>query len=245
MLDFKNKNVIITGATGGIGHELALKMAKLGATLSIIDIDKTALDSLQQKLAAIPVKVNSYCLDIRNYNECAKTIEKIGAENGGIDVLVNCAGIYPETLVKDMGIEQWKQLMQVNLDGTFNLCKNAILFLNDNSAIINLSSMAGHRGSHSHAHYSASKGAVTSFSKSLALELAPKTRVNIVAPGIIQTAMTSNLLKDKGNYLLNATPLKRFGTAAEIADVIIFLGSDMASFITGETIHANGGLYIV
>lgn len=237
--------MIITGATGGIGYELALKTAKLGANLSIIDIDKNALNLLHEKLANQPVKIDSYCLDVTDYNQCAKIIEQIGTQNKGIDALIHCAGIYPESLVKDMDIEQWKRLMQVNLDGTFNLCKSVIPFLNNNSSIVNLSSMAGHRGSHSHAHYSASKGAVTSFSKSLALELAPKTRVNTVAPGIIQTSMTGDLLKNRGDDLLNATPLKRFGSASEIADVIIFLSSSMASFITGETIHANGGLYIV
>ncbi|MCY1558480.1 3-oxoacyl-[acyl-carrier-protein] reductase FabG [compost metagenome] len=117
--------------------------------------------------------------------------------------------------------------------------------LSDNSSIVNLSSIAGHRGSSEHAHYSASKGAVSSFSKSLAIELAPRTRVNLVAPGIIETPMTTELLREKGQLLLDGTPLKRFGTAEEVAGAIVFLCSPLASFVTGETLHVNGGLYMV
>lgn len=115
----------------------------------------------------------------------------------------------------------------------------------DASAIVNLSSMAGHRGSHAHAHYAASKGGVSSLSKSLARELAPKTRVNLVAPGIIATHMTEPLVRDKGQALLDDTPMKRFGSADEVAGAVAFLCSDLASFIIGETLHVNGGLYIV
>lgn len=183
--------------------------------------------------------------DIADGASCADTVKRTATHFGGIDHLVHCAGIYPESMVAAMSDDAWHQLMRINLDGTFLICRAVIPFLTANSSIVNLASVAGHRGSHSHAHYSASKGAVSSFSKSLALELAPRTRVNIVAPGIIDTAMTGALRKQKGQALQDNTPMKRFGTADDVAGVIAFLCSDLAGFMTGETVHVNGGLYIV
>jgi 3-oxoacyl-[acyl-carrier protein] reductase len=125
-------------------------------------------------------------------------------------------------MIKDMTEVEWRTLMSVNLDGTFFICRAVIPYLTQGSSIVNIASVAGHRGSYGHAHYSASKGAVTSFTKSLALELAPRTRVNVVAPGIIATAMTEELIKQKGNDLLKAIPSQRFGTAPDSPVRLLF-----------------------
>ncbi len=140
--------------------------------------------------------------------------------------------------------EQWRETIGINLDGVFYTCRAIAPLLRDGGAIVNIASMAGHRGSYQHAHYAAAKGAVLSFSRSLALELAPRIRVNAVSPGLIDTPMVKPLLAARGDELLAATPLKRLGQPEEVARAIAFLCSDWASFITGETLHINGGLYI-
>ena len=246
MISFTQQTIIITGASGGIGQASVIKMLQADAKhIALIDLKLEDLVALKDKLGSLAERVSLHPLDVSDPKATAATLDKITQEHGKINHLVHCAGIYPEALVADMSYEAWQSLMRINLDGTFNICRFAYPHLNENSSIVNLSSMAGHRGSHAHSHYAASKGAVTSFSKSLALEFAPKTRVNIVAPGIIETAMTTDLLRQKGQSLLNNTPLKRYGTADEVAAVIAFLCSDLASFVNGETIHVNGGLYMV
>ncbi|NYT64482.1 SDR family oxidoreductase [Alcaligenaceae bacterium] len=245
MISFAQKTFLITGAAGGIGRATALQIAQHGVGIALCDINMDALLKVRDELSDSGADVTCHHTNVTDVASCEKTVEEVVKHFGQIDHLVHSAGIYPEIKVADMSDTNWQQLMRVNLDGTFHICRAVIPHLGKNSSIVNLASMAGHRGSYAHAHYSASKGAVSSFSKSLALELAPNTRVNLVAPGIIETAMTSSLLQKKGQALLDSTPLKRFGTADEVAGAIIFLCSDLASFISGETIHVNGGLYIV
>ncbi|WP_066454035.1 SDR family NAD(P)-dependent oxidoreductase [Castellaniella caeni] len=245
MISFTGKTVLITGASGGIGREVARQMALAGANVALCDLSTQALDTLAHELAAAPGGTSTHTVDVADAQACRQLAQTVARHHGGIDYLVHSAGIYPEQRVEDMSDEQWRKLMSINLDGTFYMCRSVIPHLTDHSAIVTLSSLAGHRGSLGHAHYSASKGAVSSLSKSLALELAPRTRVNIVAPGIIATSMAEPLMRQKGQALLDNTPMKRFGTAAEVASVIAFLCSDLASFVTGETLHVNGGLYIV
>ncbi|MBP6019302.1 MAG: SDR family oxidoreductase [Burkholderiaceae bacterium] len=245
MISFAQKTFLITGAAGGIGRATALNVAKHGARVALSDINMDALIKVRDELAESGANITCHQTDVSDPDSCTQTVKEVVAHFGQIDHLVHSAGIYPEVKVADMTDDNWRQLMCINLDGTFHICRAVIPYLGQNSSIVNLASLAGSRGSYSHAHYSASKGAVSSFSKSLALELAPNTRVNIVAPGIIETPMTSSLLEQKGQSLLDSTPLKRFGTADEVAGAIIFLCSDLASFVSGETIHVNGGLYIV
>lgn len=245
MISFAEKTILITGAAGGIGRAAALRFARGGANLALSDLNVLALKKVHDEVAGTGGQVISLQTDISDAASCLDTAKQAAARFGRVDHLVHCAGIYPQAMVADMTDDAWHQLMRINLDGTFHICRAVIPFLSPDSSIVTLASVAGHRGSHSHAHYSASKGAVSSFSKSLALELAPKTRVNIVAPGIIETAMTESLREQKGQALQDNTPLKRFGTADDVAGVIVFLCSDLARFVTGETVHVNGGLYIV
>jgi len=158
---------------------------------------------------------------------------------------VPAAAIYDEHSILTMTDEQWRRTLSINLDGTFYLCRAAVPALQEGGAIVTLCSDGAHSGSMPrHAHYGASKGGVLSFTRSLARELAPRIRVNTVSPGVIDTPMVRDLLQDHREAFLAATPLARFGTGREIAEAILFLCSDRAGFITGQTIHINGGAHI-
>jgi 3-oxoacyl-[acyl-carrier protein] reductase len=246
MISFENKNFLITGAAGGIARATARLVVQHGANVALSDLNPAALAALQQELQELAphAKVSVHVTDVADAQACRDTAQAVAARFGGIDHLVHSAGIYPEKLVADMNDDEWHKLMQINLDGTFYICRAVIPYLNEGSSIVNLSSVAAQRGSYAHAHYSASKGAVISFSRSLALELAPKTRVNALSPGIIATPMTKDLLAKNEETLLKNTPLKRLGTAEEVAGGIAFLCSPLAGFITAETLQVNGGLYI-
>ncbi|CCH06675.1 SDR family NAD(P)-dependent oxidoreductase [Achromobacter xylosoxidans] len=244
MISFEGQVVAITGAGNGIGLATARLMAAHGARLVLTDIDKARLDEVAAELDASGQRVFVHALDVAASHDCDRVLERAAHHFGGIDHLVHCAGIYPEQLVKDTSDEAWKKLMGVNLDGTFYMCRAAQRHLRQNGSIVLLTSLAAQRGSYAHAAYSASKGAVQSFTRSLALELAPQIRVNAVAPGIIATSMTHDLIGQKGAQLLESTPLRRFGTAEEIAGAIAFLCSPLAGFVTGEVMQVNGGIYI-
>ena len=153
--------------------------------------------------------------------------------------------MYLDQLVETMADDQWRQTISINLDGVFYFCRAIQPILRDGGAILNIASMAAHRGSYQHAHYAAAKGGVLSLTRSLAVELAPRNiRVNAVSPGLIDTPLIQPLLAVRGDQLLEATPMHRLGRPEEVANVIVFLCSDMASFVTAETIHINGGLYV-
>lgn len=243
MISFEGQVALITGAGNGIGLATARMMAKYGARLVLADIDGKRVEEVARELDPSGQRVAACSLDISSSADCDRAAASAANRFGGLDSLVHCAGIYPEDLVENISDTQWRKLMAVNLDGTFFICRAAQPHLRENGSVVLMTSLAV-RGSYAHAAYSASKGAVQSFARSLALELAPKVRVNAIAPGIIATAMSQDLVKQKGDQLLAATPLKRYGTAEEIASVIAFLCSPLASFITGEMVQVNGGIYM-
>lgn len=246
MISFQGKTFLITGAAGAIASATARLVAQHGANVALSDIDPDALGLVKHSILSLApaAQVMLHVTDVSDSKACNDMTEAVATSFGAIDHLVHCAGIYPEKMVADMSDEQWHRLMSINLDGTFYICRATIPYLSENSSIVTLASLAGQRGSFAHAHYAASKGAVISFSRSLAVELAPKTRVNAVSPGIIATPMTKELLAKNGPTLLQSTPLKRLGTAEEVAGAVIFLCSPLAGFVTGETLQVNGGLYI-
>lgn len=244
MYDFQDKTLVLTGANGGIGREVAKLFHANGANMVLTDLDEAGLLAFADTLDGGVGRVDVLRMDAANPEDAEKAVEAATTRFGGIDFLVPSAGLYLTQPVHSMTDQQWRQTLSINLDGVFYLTQRAIAAFKDNSAIVNLTSVAAHRGALYNAHYSASKGALLSFTRSMARELGPKTRVNAVSPGVIATPMTVDLIARRGAESIEQTPLKRLGDPSEIASVIGFLCSSAASFITGEVIHVNGGLYI-
>lgn len=245
MISLQGKTVLITGAGGGIGAATAMLFAKAGAFPVLTDINSIALQrSADQIKDATAIHPLCFELDVTNLSACQDICATTASYRGGIDYLIHSAGIYPKTSIQDMSVQDWHTLMDINSTSLFYITQACLPHLNEDSVLLFISSVAAYRGSKNHAHYSASKGAVISFCKSLALELAPKTRVNAVAPGIIDTEMTTELRQDRGNELLAQTPLQRYGSAQDVAGSLLFLCSDLSQFITGQTLHVNGGFYM-
>lgn len=243
--DFNEQVAVITGAAGGIGGALAELLVRAGATVILADLDKASVIAKAEALGGLAGRAIGLELNAADAASIDQLISYTRNEFGRIDLLVPSAGIYPESMVADTSDEQWRLVQSINLDGVFMLIKRAIPLMPAGSAIVNLTSVAGHRGSFGHAHYSASKGGLIAFTRSLALELGPQgIRVNAVSPGIIDTAMTADARAAKGDEWIAATPLRRDGTPEEIATTIAFLLSDAASFVHGEVVHVNGGLFM-
>lgn len=244
MFDFKGKVLVLTGANGGITRSIAQTFYDLGANMVLADLDEQGLKAFAKEMdpsgkRVIPVKV-----DVTKSAECDNAAKITKEKLGGADFLVTGAGLYRDQMVETMTDQQWREAIGVNLDGVFYFCRSMTPLLRDGGAIVNIASMAAHRGSYQHAHYSAAKGATLSFSRSLAMEVAPRLRVNSISPGLIDTPLIQPLLRVKGPQLIDSTPLKRLGRPEEVARLVAYLCSDWASFITGESIHINGGLYI-
>ncbi len=241
--DFSNRTLLLTGASGGIGGAIARTFHEAGANLVLTDLDAAALEAFAGSLNE-PRRVAWLRADASSAADAERAVALAAERFGGIDFLVPSAGIYQSRPFAEMTDEDWTRTMSINLDGVFFLCRRALDVLKDDSSIVTLASLAAYRGAFSNAHYGATKGAMVSFTRALARELAPRTRVNGVAPGIIETPMIAELMKTRGEETLAQTPLKRLGSASEIASVVAFLCSSAASFVTGETIQVNGGIYM-
>lgn len=240
------KTALITGAGGGIGGACARLLGEESVNLILTDIKQEAIEQqLELGGGADEFDVEAIVeADLCNEGDLNQLIAAAQSD-GGIDFLIPAAGIYPEVPVSEMSDADWEQVFDINVTSVFKLVRESLPQLNEGGSIVNFGSIAGARGSMNHAHYSASKGAIGAFTRSLALELAPKNiRVNAVAPGIIETPMIDELVVSSGDKILADTPLGRYGKAEEIASVVTFLCSSGASFITGETVHVNGGFYM-
>lgn len=244
MHDFTGRVLLLTGANGGIGREVAKIFHASGASMVLTDLDIQGLEGFARELDPEGLRVATLKMDASNPDDSALAVQTAVERFGGIDFLVPCAGLYVSQPVQSMTDEQWRQTLSINLDGVFYLCKRALPALRPNSAIVNLSSMAAHRGAFSNVHYGASKGGLVALTRALARELGPLTRVNAVSPGIIETPMTQGLIASRGDSSIEQTPLKRLGKPSEVATVIAFLCSDAASFMTGEILQVNGGLHM-
>ena len=243
MINLENKNIIITGATGGIGNSIVDTLVSLKAKVLVTGTNENKLDLLKKKHAnLIAIKQ-----DISAHNELEAFIEKCNSElEGKIDILINNAGITKDNLTIRMNKDEWDNVIDINLTSTFLLSKYVIkkMLKKKFGKIINITSVVGHTGNIGQANYSASKGGVLSMSKSLSLEYAKKNiTVNCIAPGFIETAMTEKINDEYKNQLKSKIPLDRFGSPQDIADCTAFLCSDLSNYITGETIHVNGGMY--
>jgi 3-oxoacyl-[acyl-carrier protein] reductase len=244
MIEFQGKTVVITGAAGGIGHAAARQMLGAGAVVVLADNNRPGVERAARELDPEGKRTLVRQFDITSSAAAVELFADVASRCGSVDHIIHCAGIYQQKMVADCTDDEWRTLMSINVDGTFFLCRAAIPYLKQGSSIVLCASGAGHKGSRGHAAYAASKGAVLAFMRSLALELAPDVRVNAVSPGIIATAMTKDLISEQGGFLLSSTPMGRYGDPAEVASAAVFLCSPLASFITGETILINGGMYM-
>ncbi|MEM6899339.1 MAG: SDR family oxidoreductase [Pseudomonadota bacterium] len=236
--------LVLTGANGGIGRAIAEKFYAEGANLVLSDVDSAGLEAFANSLDPQGERLVTVVADSALPESAEHIADTAKSCFGGIDFLVPSAAIYLAQPLTSLSDEEWRRVLSLNLDGVFYLVRRSVHLLREGSAIVNLSSMAAHRGSFYNSHYGSSKGALLSLTRSLARELAPKTRVNAVSPGIIDTPMVTELLEVRGDESIRQTPLNRLGKPSEVASVVHFLCTDASSFITGEVIHVNGGLYI-
>lgn len=245
MIDLSQQVMLITGASRGIGRATALLAARAGATVilnyrnAVAEAEKAVRQIEQGGGTALAIRA-----DVAIQSEVEAMVEKVIATYGRIDVLVNNAGIWTYGAIDNMDAETWRETMAANLDSVYHCCRAVTphMMSQRRGRIINISSTAGQRGEAFHSHYAATKGAIISFTKSLAPELAPyNILVNCVAPGWIDTDMSHTALLEEGEKITDLIPLRRAGTAEEIAGPILFLASDLANYITGEVLNVNGG----
>jgi 3-oxoacyl-[acyl-carrier protein] reductase len=242
----EGKTAVITGAARGIGKAIALKFAAEGCNIAFTDlaINESAQET-EKALLDLGVKAKAYASDASNYEDTHKVVDEILKEFGQIDILVNNAGITKDTLLMRMTEEQWDLVIKVNLKSVFNFTKavQRIMLKQRIGSIINMSSVVGVSGNAGQANYSASKAGIIGFTKSVAKELGSRgIRSNAIAPGFIITEMTGQLPEDVRKDWESKIPLKRGGTPEDVADVCLFLGSDLSSYVTGQVIHVCGGM---
>lgn len=247
----ENKVAIITGAARGIGEGIALKFAEHGAAVAFTYVSDSSAErakALEEKLQSFGVKAKAYQSNAGDFAACEAFVNDVLKEFGKVDICVNNAGISKDNLLLRMTPEQWNDVIQVNLNSVFYMTKQVIrpMMKAKSGSIINMSSVIGEMGNAGQASYAASKAGVIGFTKSVAKELGSRNiRCNAIAPGFVETDMTSYLKDGDGAEKYKAgIPLGRFGTAEDIADVTLFLASDMSNYITGQVISACGGLNI-
>jgi len=243
MISFKNKNILITGASGGIGNALVKKFVSLGGNVLGVGTKTEKLDLIKKQYPNIKVKK----FDIGNHSEIEEFIDSVSLELGRLDVLINNAGINMDNLSLRMKDEEWKKVIDINLTSTFLLSKHAIkkMLKTKFGRIVNITSVVGHTGNSGQSNYSASKAGIIGMSKSLANEYAKKNiTVNCVSPGFIVSDMTMNIADKVKLYLTSRIPMGKLGTGEDVSNCVAFLSSEQASYVTGETIHVNGGMYM-
>ena len=242
-MNLKDKKILITGATGGIGYSLVKNFFKLGSQIMATGTNQDKLDKLKNEFNDINIKQ----FKLNEHSKIEEFINLCHKDLGGLDVLINNAGITLDNLSIRLAEENWKRVIDINLTSTFLMCKYAIkkMLKNKYGKIINITSIVGHTGNVGQANYAASKAGIIGFSKSLAIEYAKKNiNVNCISPGFIKTEMTDRINEEFKKILLAKIPSGDLGTGQDIANCASFLSSDMSDYITGETIHVNGGMYM-
>ncbi len=243
MIKLDNKKVLITGASGGIGKSIVKRFVSLGANVLGTGTKEEKLNKLKKENPSIKIKK----FDISQHSKIEEFIEQSSSELGGLDILINNAGVNVDTLSLRMKDDEWKKVIDINLTSTFLLSKHGIkkMLKNKFGRIINITSVVGHSGNLGQTNYSASKAGIIGMSKSLALEYAKKNiTINCISPGFITTDMTMNIADKMREFLISRIPMGKLGTGEDVSGCVAFLSSEQASYITGETIHVNGGMYM-
>ena len=242
-MNLKNKKILISGATGGIGNSLVDKFHSLGAIIVATGTNEEKLNNLKKKFS------NIYTLPfkLQEHNKIENFIENVDKKLNGIEILINNAGITLDNLSIRLAEENWKKVIDVNLNSTFLMCKYSIkkMLKKRYGKIVNITSIVGHTGNLGQANYAASKAGIIGFSKCLAQEYAKKNiNINCVSPGFIKTDMTNKINDDFKKILIDKIPSGDLGTGEDVSNCVAFLVSDLSKYINGETIHVNGGMYM-
>ena len=244
MSDLKNKNIILTGATGGIGNSIIQKLNESGANILATGTKTEKLNDLKLKFENIKILK----FDISQSDKIEEFIENASKElGGGLDCLINNAGVTQDNLAIRMTLDEWKKVIDLNLTSTFLLSKFAIkkMLKNKSGKIVNITSVVGHTGNLGQSNYTASKAGIIAMSKSLALEYAKKNiNINCISPGFIKTAMTNKIDEKYKEMIVSKIPSARLGDPEDIANAVLFLVSNHSDYINGETLHVNGGMYM-
>ena len=242
-MNLKNKKVLITGATGGIGNSIVKTFNNFGAKICASGTNEEKLSKLK---AGFP-EIHLEKFKLNEHNKIEEFIEKVSKKLDGLDILVNNAGITSDNISIRLSEENWKKVIDLNLTASFLMCKYAIkkMLKNKSGKIINITSIVGHTGNLGQANYAASKAGIVAFSKSLAIEYAKKNiNINCVSPGFIKTEMTDKINDEFKKILISKIPTGDLGTGEDVSNCVAFLASDLARYINGETIHVNGGMYM-
>jgi NAD(P)-dependent dehydrogenase (short-subunit alcohol dehydrogenase family) len=243
--DLEHKVAVLTGAGGGIGRYIAIRLAEQGVKLAICDINKQLLEETEQAIVASGGTVITIMTDISSEADVTTLFREVSSQYGKLDILINCAAIWDEGDIEQINGQRLDRMIDINFKGTFLMCRSAIGLMRQQKrgSIVNIASTAGEYGSiRPAAHYAASKGAVIAFSKSLAREGAPdQVRVNVVSPGPINTPMLNITDEKQRSQIGERTLLGRVGEPADIANAVLFLSSSVSSWITGEVLRVNGG----
>ena len=241
MIDLKNKKILITGATGTIGGALVKKFVSLQGNVLATGTKSEKLESLKKEFPSISILK----FDISDHSRIEEFIENVSSQLTGLDILVNNAGINMDNLSLRMKDEEWQKVIDINLGSTFLLSKYAIkkMLKNKYGRIVNITSIVGHTGNLGQSNYSASKAGIIGMTKSLAIEYAKKNiTLNCVSPGFIQSTMTDKIVESIKSMLTSRIPMSRLGTGEDVANTVVFLSSDAASYITGQVIEVDGGM---
>tara|TARA_B100000989_G_scaffold278727_1_gene240756 strand:+ start:449 stop:1186 length:738 start_codon:yes stop_codon:yes gene_type:complete len=244
MMDLKGKNIIVTGASGGIGNSIIEKLDQTGANILATGTRIEKLDELKSKFG----NIKTLKFDISKSNKIEEFVETATKELGGsLNCIVNNAGVSHDNLAIRMSLEEWQKVIDINLTSTFLMSKFAIkkMLRNKSGKIVNITSVVGHTGNLGQANYTASKAGIIAMSKSFAIEYARKNiNINCISPGFIKTAMTDKLDDKFKEAIISKIPSARLGNPEDIANAVLFLCSNQSDYINGETLHVNGGMYM-
>ncbi|MAJ85879.1 MAG: 3-oxoacyl-[acyl-carrier-protein] reductase [Candidatus Pelagibacter sp.] len=242
-MNFKGKKILVTGATGGIGKSLISKFVEFGGEVLATGTKTEKLNKLQEEFKVL--KTKPFKLD--DHSKIEDFINESFDELNGLDILVNNAGITLDNISLRLNEESWKKVIDINLTSTFLMCKFALkkMLKKKSGKIINITSIVGHTGNLGQSNYAASKAGIIGFTKSLAIEYAKKNiNINCVSPGFIETEMTKNINEDYRKMLIQKIPSGNLGRPEDVANCVAFLASNLSNYITGETFHVNGGMYM-